>query len=138
MAHQFVQNPAQGQLDTLSNGRVFQFNGGKWDLFTNTLPQNVSPSISVIPNPPIVSDTAPALPNANPFWFKSTENALYLQKTVNGVTSWVRAVEAAAMSPLESETAPALPNANPFWFKPSTSILHYQYNDGNSIQWLEV
>lgn len=142
MTYQFTENPVQGQIDVLPNGRKFQFNNGRWEIFTNTLPLNVAPVVTVVP--PIVAADAPALPNPNPLWFNTTNGVLYIQDTAGSETVWVRCMPEVvipgptAVPPLESETPPALPNANPFWFKPSTSILHYQYNDGNSTQWVEI
>lgn len=137
MAHQFTQNPAQGQVDVLANGRKFQFNAGRWEIFTNTLPLNVAPVVMTVP--PIVSMDAPALPNSNPFWIEQGTNVLYVQNTSFETPIWTRCTpDVQAPLPIESETPPAMPSDIPFWFKPSTSVMHYQYDDGNSLQWIEI
>ena len=138
MPYQFTQNPTQGQVDILPNGRKFQFNAGHWDLFTNTLPENVAPVATTVL--PIVSDVAPELPNTNPFWYEPVTGKLYAQIKLdpNKGPKWAPSMEVRAIAPLESETPPELPNTNPYWFKPSSSVMHYQYNDGDSTQWVEI
>ena len=138
MPYQFTQNPTQGQVDILPNGRKFQFNAGHWDLFTNTLPENVAPV--VMTQMPILSETEPPVPNSNPFWFEPMQGKLFVQVQPDPDKGpvWMPSMEVQSASPLESETPPELPNTNPYWFKPSSSVMHYQYNDGNSTQWVEI
>jgi len=42
------------------------------------------------------------------------------------------------MPTIESATPPALPNAKKYWFNTTTGRMHYQYNDGDSVQWVEI
>lgn len=39
---------------------------------------------------------------------------------------------------LVQDTAPALPNSMPFWFDPTTLALFFQYDDGDTVQWVEI
>lgn len=134
MAYQFTQNPVQGTVDVLPNGRKFQFNAGKWDLYTSTLPMNVSPVINA--TPPIEAAEAPALPNGNKYWFNTATGELNYQ--YNG--AWVSLGSGGAggsldvVTPLEAATAPDFPCTSLYWFDTSSSKMYYQHNGA----WLPV
>lgn len=134
MAYQFTENPTQGLVDILPNGRKFQFNAGKWDLYTSTLPQNVSPVINA--TPPIEAAVAPALPNANMYWFDTANGIMHYQ--YDG--AWVAMASGTGGSstpvpPIVAESAPALPNTNPLWFNPAEGVLYVQKVVGEVRSW---
>ncbi len=136
MAHQFPQSPVQGTISTLTNGRKLQFNGGKWDIFTNTLPQNVQP---IYPgSSPVEAAVAPSLPNSNQYWFDTANSIMHYQ--YNG--AWVAIASGSGgggsstpVMPLVAASAPALPNSNPFWINSADGVLYVQKVDGATRTW---
>lgn len=87
MAYQFPVSPTEGQIVTPSSGRSMVFTEGRWRLHKNTIP--VTAGAKNMLNPPIESETPPALPNSNPFWFKMSTQTLHYQYNDGDSSQWI-------------------------------------------------
>lgn len=122
--------PVEGDFLQLTPEKKLRYTNGAWRIHTNNLP--VSEIAPVPALPPIRSETAPPLPEKNPFWqIPSTGQLFFQHKDDQDVTTWEEiGEEKPPVRPLVSETEPDLPNDNPFWQIPSTGKLYFQHEDG--------
>lgn len=127
-------NAANGDIFPVSGSRRLQFQGGVWKIYVNA-PEPTSNQAYPF-KPPLVSDTPPALPNNNPFWINTVENALYFEKVVGTTYTWEKSYVLPSLLPVYSEDAPAFPCTNPFWIKTSTGALYFQRTVGEITSWV--
>lgn len=80
-------SPANGTIVEVSPGRELVFNDGRWQTHRNTIPNEVT-RVN-LSRPPIEQDTPPALPNTNPFWFKTSTAVMHYQYNDGDSTQWV-------------------------------------------------
>lgn len=80
MTYQFPTAPAQGEIAQLPSGHKYQFNNGRWRVYSGNLPTNVQPV--VIQLPPIYATTPPPIQD-NPFWLDTVNDVLHV-KTPDG------------------------------------------------------
>jgi len=88
MTIRFPSAPIEGQIFNLTAERKYQYNNGRWKLFSNNLPQTSETSNL---QRPIHSETAPVSPSPNKLWLKLPEKRLYYEYYDGATYSWVPA-----------------------------------------------
>lgn len=86
MSIRFPSAPVQGQIYNFTPERKYQYDNGRWKLFSNNLPQTAETSSL---QRPIHSETAPSSPSANKLWLKLPEKRLHYEYFDGETYSWV-------------------------------------------------
>lgn len=88
MTIQFPASPVQGQIFNLTPEKKYQYNNGRWKIFTNNLPLTAESSSL---QRPVHSEEAPASPSANKLWLKLPEMRLHYEYFDGENYSWIPA-----------------------------------------------
>ena len=100
---------------------------------------NTNGNISVTSSP-----SAPSTPQDNDLWWDSTVGRLKIYYNDGDSSQWVDAFSSVLNNPQDSnpitssDTPPSPASQNDLWYNISSGKLFIYYNDGNSLQWVEV
>ena len=90
------------------------------------------------------SATAPIDPKANDLWWDSTDGKLKIYYDDGDSTQWVDAFTRVVQTPTQtdpmtiSSTPPSPSREGDLWYNSNSGRLFIHYNDGDSLQWVEV
>lgn len=90
------------------------------------------------------SPSAPLSPQDNDLWWDSSIGKLKIYYNDGDSSQWVDAFANILNNPQESnpitssDTPPSPASQNDLWYNTSSGKLFIYYNDGNSLQWVEV
>ena len=90
------------------------------------------------------SPTAPTNPNDNDLWWDSSDGRLKIYYNDGDSSQWVDSFPNILQNPstsnpiTASETPPPSSSESDLWYNTSSGRLFIYYNDGDSLQWVEV